>query len=232
MRSVGFLDRLFGRRQEPPPRVSRTPSGQPSDDQPSDQPLTDEQAIERYKYMLRTAPPDAIEQAHEEAFAKLTPEQRRLALEQLSAVTPEDERAGEQRDDPRTLARMATRAEVRQPGTLVNLFGRPTGTPGYGAYGGGMGFGGTLLSTIAGAFIGTMVADALFNHMAYDQGYADGAASDQQEDGGQDGGDANDQDIADAQTMDDSSQQDWGGDLGGDFGGGDFGGGDFGGGDF
>jgi hypothetical protein len=235
MHAVGFFDRLFGRRQVPPPQVSRTPPSQPQN-QAQDQPLTDEQAIERYKYMLRTAPPDAIEQAHEEAFAKLTPEQRRLALEQLSAAIPEYERTGEQRDDPRTLARMATRAEARQPGTLVNIFGS-------GAYGGGMmgGFGGTLLSSIAGAFIGTVVADSLFNHFAYDQGYADGARDETANDQ-QDSGDANESDAHDTQAMDDdasgetsaageSGQQDWGGDDGGDLGGADFGG-DFGGGDF
>ena len=73
------------------------------------QQLTDEQAVERYRYMLRTAPPDTIEQAHEEAFSRLTPDQRRLALEQLAgATTPQEHRnAG---DDPRSLARLATRA--------------------------------------------------------------------------------------------------------------------------
>ena len=29
--------------------------------------MDDQQAIERYRYMLRTAPPDDIERAHEEA---------------------------------------------------------------------------------------------------------------------------------------------------------------------
>ncbi len=254
---MGFFDRLFGRRQPPQPRESRTPFGQPQDgSQPQDQPLTDEQAIERYKYLLRTAPPAAIEQAHEEAFARLTPEQRRLALEQLSAAIPEYERTGEQRDDPRTLARLATRAEVRQPGTLVNIFGRPIspsgsaptsgaptyGSPGFGGYSpyGGMlgGFGGSLLSSIAGAFIGTMVADSLFNHFAYDQGAADGARDDTAHDQ-QDGGDANanatDQGTPDTQTLgydaggdtgtaDDGGQQDWAGADGGDLGGTDFGG--------
>ena len=38
---------------------------------------TDEQALARYRYMLATAPPEEIERAHEEAFASLTPEQRR-----------------------------------------------------------------------------------------------------------------------------------------------------------
>ncbi len=38
--------------------------------------MDDKQALERYQYMLKTAPPDDIERAHEEAFAQLTPDQR------------------------------------------------------------------------------------------------------------------------------------------------------------
>src|SRR5690349_12111879 len=73
----------------------------------------DEAAIERYRYMLRTAPPETVEQAHAEAFAKLTPEQRRTVLADLSTEVPASERATS--DDPRSLARMATRAEMRRP---------------------------------------------------------------------------------------------------------------------
>jgi len=40
----------------------------------------DERAIERYRYMLRTAPPDTVEEAHAEAFGQLTPEQRQMVL--------------------------------------------------------------------------------------------------------------------------------------------------------
>ena len=36
----------------------------------------DAQALERYRYLLRTAPPHAIERAHAEAFARLTQEER------------------------------------------------------------------------------------------------------------------------------------------------------------
>jgi hypothetical protein len=106
--------------------------------------LTDEQALERYRYLVRTAPPDAIERAHEEAFAKLTPEQRRTALRDLSAAVPEHERAAG--DDPASLARMATRAEVNRPGTVERAFGG----------GGGMlgGMGGTLLGSFAAGDIG------------------------------------------------------------------------------
>ena len=46
---------------------------------------TDEQAIARYRYMLKTAPPETIEQAHAEAFAHLTPEHRGRIL-RLGAI--------------------------------------------------------------------------------------------------------------------------------------------------
>src|SRR5215204_6364446 len=58
-------------------------------------------------WMVIEAVPEAIEQAHTEAFSQLTPEQRRLVLDELSAVVPPEERTG--RDDPQSLARMATR---------------------------------------------------------------------------------------------------------------------------
>ena len=188
---MGFLDRLFGRTEEPARRVEDVPPAAPAADE-------DERAIERYRYLLRTAPPEQIEQAHAEAFSKLTPEQRRQVLSDLSDTVPPQERAAS--DDPRDLARMATRAEVRRPGTLERSLGR--GGPGLGGV-----VAGGLLASVAGAFIGTAIAQAMF-----DDGGADGG------DGGDGGGDAG---------------GDAGGDTGGVFGGGgDFGGGDFGGGDF
>ena len=59
---------------------------------PGQQQMTDQQAVERYRYLLKTAPPEAIEQAHAEAFSRLTPDQRRMVLEQLSAQLPLSER--------------------------------------------------------------------------------------------------------------------------------------------
>ncbi len=189
---MGFLDRLLGREDQ-----SRD-SGRQTWNAPQQQsPKTDdEQAIERYRYMLRTAPPDQVEQAHAEAFAELTPEQRRQVLADLSAEVPEGERATS--DDPRSLARMATRAEMRQPGTMERTLGRG---------GGGIGMGGLiaggLLASVAGAFVGTAIADAMFD--SNDGGDAGGDA------GGDTGGDY-------------GGGQDFGGgsDFGG--GGGDFGG--------
>jgi hypothetical protein len=167
--AMGFLDRLFGRGpgSGSPPREH---ASAPSPAAPAE--LTDEQALERYRYLVRTAPPDALEQAHEEAFAKLTPEQRRLALRDLSAAVPEHERTGG--DDPRSLARLATRAETSRPGTVERAFG-----------GGGGLLGGTLLGSFAAAFAGTLVAQSLFSELGGEEGGGDA-------DGGAEGADAGD----------------------------------------
>ena len=122
------------------------------------EPLTDKQAIERYRYMLRTAPPETIEQAHAEAFAQLDERQRRAVLEELRQATPERERAAAREDDPETLARLATRAEVRRPGTLERAFGG-AGGPGFGGL-----LAGSFLSSLAGTVIGSMIAREFFSH--------------------------------------------------------------------
>jgi hypothetical protein len=115
----------------------------------------DEVAVERYRYMLKTAPPETIEQAHAEAFAKLTPEQRSRVLAEMSTNVPEAERA--RSTDPREMARMATRAEMHHPGTMERTLGGRQG-PGMGSM-----IAGTLLASVAGAFIGTAIADAFFD---------------------------------------------------------------------
>ncbi len=176
---MGFFDRLLGRSTGPESRPQQHASGS-SPAAPGE--LTDEQALERYRYLVRTAPPEAIEQAHEEAFAKLTPEQRRTALRDLNAAVPEHERTGG--DDPRSLARMATRAETNRPGTVERAFGG----------GGGMlgGMGGTLLGTFAAAFAGSLVAQSLFSEFGGEDAGAEGdggAEGDAGDAGGDTGGD-------------------------------------------
>ena len=169
----------------------------------------DEQALDRYRYMLATAPPEDIERAHEEAFARLTPEQRQQALQALAQHVPAGELRG---DDPASLARAATRAEIRQPGTIDRAWG--------GQGGGGFGLGGSFMTMLAASFIGTAIAQSFFDNDSGSDGAGDQAdGSDQGGDGGEGG------DTADAGS-------DMGDSGGGDFGGGDMGGGDFGGGDF
>jgi hypothetical protein len=181
---------LFGRRGNAPPAT--------------DQELTDEQALTRYRYMLRTAPPEDIERAHEQAFSQLTPDQRRQALEALAKVVPPSEIRG---DDPASLARTATRAEIRRPGTIERAWGGTGLGPGLGSW---------FMTTLAASFIGTAIAQSFFDNDS-ESGAADqtGEGSDQGDLAGDDYGG----DIVE-------------GDMGGDVGGGDFGGGDFGGGDF
>jgi hypothetical protein len=141
---MGFFARLLG--TEAPnaaaPRVPPPPSA-------------DAQAIDRYRYMVQSAPPETLEKAHEEAFARLTPEQRRQVLNGLVNAAPEHERAAVAAtppDDTRALARTATRAEIREPGVMERTLG-----------GAGMGFGTSLLSSFAMGFVGSMVANSFFS---------------------------------------------------------------------
>ena len=156
---MGFLKRLFGGEEEQrrePERARETVRLSPQEQRRT----TDEEAIARYRYLIRTAPPEAIEQAHAEAFARLTPEQRRKVLEELSKELPPYERI--ERDDPQSLARMATRAEIRQPGVVERIFVPMPMMGGYGMMGGGL-FGGGFMSSLAGAFVGSMIAQGLYD---------------------------------------------------------------------
>jgi hypothetical protein len=184
---MGFFSNLFGQGESQPrtsPRDVVAGMGR------SAVPENDAQAVERYRYMLRTAPPEALEEAHAEAFSKLSPEQRRQVLTRLADEAPAAERAAVAAtavDDPQALARVATRAEVRNPGTLERTLG-----------GGGMGMGVGLLSSFAMGFAGSMVAQSLFSAMGGfgDHGTADAVMDDpdasetaQADDTGEDSGD-------------------------------------------
>jgi hypothetical protein len=172
---VSILDKLFGRDEAPQPRPSQWPgAGAPQS--------ADEQAIARYRYMLKT------------------PEQRSMLLQHLSADMPDAERraAGVSvKDDPQSLARLATRAEVRQPGTMERTFA--------GMGGRGMGVGsmmaGSFLASMAGVVIGSAIAQSFLG----DSGHGDTA-----------GGESSSGDMS-ADTSADA-----GSDVG-DFEGGDFG---------
>lgn len=145
---MGFFGRLLGI-EDASPRPGSAPRP------PAAAPNSDAQAIERYRYMVRTAPPETLEQAHAEAFAKLTPEQRRQVVAELANNAPASERAAisaTPADDPQALARVATRAEIRQPGTMERSLGS-----------GGMGLGASLLSSFAMGFVGSMVAQSFFS---------------------------------------------------------------------
>lgn len=192
---MGFLDRIFGTEKpavSPRDRIaSARSSGSP-----------DEQALQRYRYMLQTAPPETIEQAHQEAFAKLTPDQRKLVIQQLTEAAPPNERAAVAAtpvDDTGALARAATRAEVRQPGTMERSLASP-----------GLGLGASLLSSFAMGFVGSMVAQSFLSAIG---GFGDSSGSEEA---------AADDANADEAPPEDDTQlagYDDGGGDGGDFGG-------------
>jgi hypothetical protein len=170
---MGFFDFLFGRKQEQaapqqpvsfgsgPVRLGNQAEMQAA---PMDE---NERALQRYRYMLRTAPPETIEQAHAEAFERMTPEQRTYVLQALANELPEQERAAitPEQSNPQQLARIATRAEMRNPGAVErSMAAHPSGA--HGMMGGGMGgMAGTLLMSFAAGFAGSMVASAFLSSM-------------------------------------------------------------------
>lgn len=150
---MSFFDRIFGA-ATPEPEPLRT--GFRSDD---------ERAVERYRYLLQTAPPETIEQVHAEAFAKLSPEQRRLLFDELARTAPAGEAPAD--DQPASLARAATRSELRQPGTME----RSLAAPSFGQM-----LGASLLGTVAGYVIGSALASAFLPPMDAGMMDAEGGA--------------------------------------------------------
>jgi hypothetical protein len=218
---MGFFDRLFGRKEErpqaqgpvrfgdgPATSMTNTYGGQGRYGTPRTGATTqlspDEQAVARYRYLLQTAPPEQIEQAHAEAFATMTPQQRAMVLQGLSQHVPayEQQQLAAAQNDPQAMARYATRAEMRQPGTLERAFGG-----GYGNQGGMMGgmggmIAGSLLASVAGAFIGTAIADAMLSD------FGDPLAEEMPA-----------EDMAMEEPVEEPMSEDFGGDFGGDMGG-------------
>lgn len=104
---MGLLDRIFGRKSE-----LETDPGAPGI------PISDAEAVDRYERMLRTAPQDVVEQAHVEAFERLTPAQLDLLYERFTETAAvDDERPADAR--PASLARTAARVERRRPGAIL-----------------------------------------------------------------------------------------------------------------
>lgn len=142
-------------------------------------PTEDEAAIAKYRYMLRTAPPEDMERAHAEAFSRLTPAQRDALKSGLGDELPAGERPRSNR--PEDLARSATRAEVARPGFMERLLGDGgrTGSRGPGRGFGGLaagaagGIGAGLLAGVAGGFIGSAIAGPLLDGFS---GIGDGLA--------------------------------------------------------
>lgn len=163
---MSLLDKILGRHDQAPP-----PFPPASNREGARRTLNEDQAIERYRYLLRTAPPEAIEMVHREAFARLTPEQRSEVLRDLSARLPHYERAefSSANADPSSLARVATRAELREPGLMERMLGRWGGA-------GGPSIGTSILGSFLAGFAGSLLANQLIE--AFQGGGAEGFLAD------------------------------------------------------
>ena len=197
---MGFLDRLFGSdepaRQAPPVPQNQPPRGE------------DELAIERYRYLLRTAPPETIEQVHAEAFSKLTEPQRQQVLAELSAGLPAYEQP--RSSNPQDLARAATRAEYTNPGFMERTLGPQGGRQGPGI---GSMIGSSILGTVVGYVIGSaLVSSFMAPAFAADQGSPDASGDSAGTEGGTDAG--SDGSWGDAGSGDMGGFGDFGGDFG------------------
>lgn len=197
---MGFLDRLFGS-DEPARQAPPVPQNQPPRSE-------DELAIERYRYLLRTAPPETIEQVHAEAFSKLTEPQRQQVLAELSAGLPAYEQP--RSSNPQDLARAATRAEYTNPGFMERTLGPQGGRQGPGI---GSMIGSSILGTVVGYVIGSaLVSSFMAPAFAADQGSQDASGDTAGTDGGADAGSDGSWGYAGAGDMGGF------GDFGGDFG--------------
>jgi hypothetical protein len=202
---MGFFGRLFGAEAPLPERTAQRPR-RATPGTATGGSLSDAQALERYRYMLRTAPPETIEQAHAEAFAKLTAEQRQQVLAGLAESAPAAESAAilaTPLNDTQALARTATRAEIRQPGVMERTMASP-----------GLGFGASLLSSFAMGFVGSMVANAFFSAIG---GFGEDPGAQAEEGGTEESAQADDTQLANHE-----SEEAGYGDAGFDDGGGGF----------
>lgn len=233
---MGIFDRLFGGSddgRQAPPVPQNTYGARPGPQAPGMQPpgaqapgmqpprSEDEIAIERYRYLLRTAPPETIEQVHAEAFGRLTEPQRQQVLAELSAGLPSAEQP--RSSDPQAMARAATRAEYLNPGFMERTLGPQRQGPSFGSM-----LGSSILGTVVGYVIGSaLVSSFLAPTFADDQGNQDGASEAGADAGDTSGDTGGEPGAADGGWGDSGSG--WGGDAAasdaggfGDFGG-DFG---------
>jgi len=166
--SMDLLQGLLGgdQRQQLEDFAGRYDQGAPWDG------ISDQEAVDRYRQVARSLPPDQYEIAARQSFDRLSPQQRlefgRYLQQQAHAqgITDFDGDGVDDRyQDPAQLAAMTSRAEQRQPGILEQLIGGVGG----GGFGGGFGSspmaaqggGGMLGSPIAKAALAGIAAMAV-----------------------------------------------------------------------
>ena len=130
----GFLQNLLGggqQRQEYQDYVNRYDQGHPS------QGYSNQEVADRYQQVARQLPPDVYQQSAEEAFNRMSPQERqefgrylqqRGQQQGMSFPDMNQDGVDDRLQDPRELARMTTRMHEQQPDMLSQLLGGKSGT--------------------------------------------------------------------------------------------------------
>lgn len=98
-------------------KPARRPKQAPSHDRPEDQ------AVRQYRYLLRTAPLDALEAAHVEALSAIGPDHRETVLRTVQSELVAG--AHLRPDDIGPLAHLVSLGERRSPGVLTSSIPEP-----------------------------------------------------------------------------------------------------------
>lgn len=157
-------DKLTGddrtQQQQPPQQHGQPQHSQPQHSQPQRpaQPQrggadADKVALAKYDYLLRTASPDQLEQVHHDAFARLTPEQRRAVLQRMNTELPPHARPADA--SAAGMARAMTRGEVARPGMARRVLG------GAAVGAGAMAIGGVAVAVAGGAVMSAAAGPVL-----------------------------------------------------------------------
>ena len=125
----------------------------------------DEEARDKYRRVAPNLPPDLYEESAQEAFSRMTPEQRYELGRQLQQSARQeglgfDADDDDQLRDPRRLARATSRLHQERPGFLEQILG---GGSSGGSLGGGSGggLGGMLGGGSSGGGMGGMLGGGL-----------------------------------------------------------------------
>jgi hypothetical protein len=130
--------------------------------------ISDQEAVRRYQQVAPQLPPEVYQQSAQEAFARLTPQERlqlgqylRQQTQQRNLNVPDLNQDGidDRLQDPSYLAHATTRLQQQQPGLLEQVLGAATGQRGGGRQMGGSG--NLLESPIAKAALAGIAAMAV-----------------------------------------------------------------------
>lgn len=94
--------------------------------------ISDDEAARRYRELMRQAPPDLADEAHNQAFGQLSQQDRRVLADRFRDASQDSRRPFDgyryddpnQAADPRNLGRMTRQADQQDPDLMTQLLGQ------------------------------------------------------------------------------------------------------------